>query len=726
MNKEVSTFDKKCHSLYDICFLVKYDPEMIKSYFKTYFNFIPKNDFSLLTFYNYFALPFYISEQTYNGFFHKKLCITRDDLVNVLTDFYFGNSEKRSELIFGILDNEQQGKLNINNVINVFNGFINVDKSFTNQAMLEDMGKDVIKAFFAGKEEMTVDEYKKTLQESNSDLFFLFYMFYRHYAFFAFTSVEHYKNKFYANSKVTKVVHEHSIKNTLIRSTVGDECVLCDTRAYSEKTHYFFILSPPSDALLDFLNKKFNYDFDVDSDLKELETFEGEFKELRACMQQVSDSFKNKKMLQMQKKLKTDTNLAYVYPRDFMTCGDDTKRLKGPTISKKSNNTVPHLYSKACVDVETLLTFKVEWLSGEVFSPYSIDIIANDVYIYNMDKQLKLLFPIQHLYIETNDPVVDNKRFPLSLYSELNNNLKQCVLYFMSVDEREHFITVIIQRTKYDTFDKTRFDNQTLIDSGSFGQIIQAYDKILQREVAIKLINKPRNNRETIKMIRNEQDICQFLQSARCDGIVEIFEINETKDSVYIIEELVKNGNLKDYLLLNRLSEKEKVTIIRQLATTIQFLHRNGIVHRDLKLENVLIDKTETNGVSQIQTKVIDFGLSTFFLGNPNMKDKYGTLLYLPPEIVLSHTYTKKLDIWDFGLIAYTVLNDGEHPFGKETEVQALLQKIIHRDVDYQHIDKKFHSMLNGCLQKESQRKDIEEIIAMIDQLGIVWRCCLW
>jgi serine/threonine protein kinase len=234
------------------------------------------------------------------------------------------------------------------------------------------------------------------------------------------------------------------------------------------------------------------------------------------------------------------------------------------------------------------------------------------------------------------------------------------------------------------------------------------------------LINKPRNNRETIKMIRNEQDICQFLQSARCDGIVEIFEINETKDSVYIIEELIKNGNLKDYLLLNRLTEKEKVIIIKQLATTIQFLHKNGIVHRDLKLENVLIDTTQTNGVWSIQTKVIDFGLSTFFLGNPNMKDKYGTLLYLPPEIVLSHTYTKKLDIWDFGLIAFTILNDGEHPFGKETEVQTLLQKIIHRDVDYQHIDKKFHAMLNACLQKESQRKDIDEIITMIDELGIV------
>ena len=102
------------------------------------------------------------------------------------------------------------------------------------------------------------------------------------------------------------------------------------------------------------------------------------------------------------------------------------------------------------------------------------------------------------------------------------------------------------------------------------------------------------------------------------------------------------------------------------------------------------------------------------------MKDKYGTLLYLPPEIVLNHSYTKKLDIWDFGIIAFTILNDGEHPFAKETEVQDLLQKIINKDVDYKHIDHKFHPILNGCLQKENQRKDIDEIIEMINNLDVV------
>ena len=124
-------------------------------------------------------------------------------------------------------------------------------------------------------------------------------------------------------------------------------------------------------------------------------------------------------------------------------------------------------------------------------------------------------------------------------------------MFFDNFDDRENFLNLIIHRTKFDTFDKTRFDNQMKIDNGSFGQIIKAYDKILKREVAIKLINKPRGNKETIKMIRNEQDICQFLQKEHFKGIIEIFEINETKDNVYIIEELIHNGNLKEYLLLN-------------------------------------------------------------------------------------------------------------------------------------------------------------------------------
>ena len=727
MSKEVySALNKRSNSLYDVCFDKKEDPEMVKSYFKTYFNLISKQDFSLLTFYNYVDLPYYLCEQTYNGFFHKNISTSKDDLINILTEFYFGNSEKRSDLVFAILDTEQNGKLHINNVISMFNGFINVDRSFSCQSVLEDIGKDVIRLFFSGKEQLTFDEYKKTLQESNSDLFYLFYMFYRHYAFFSFSSIEHFKNKFHVSKNNTKT------KELVVNRGTNEDCSCTgDTRTFSNKTNVFFILSPPSDTLLDFFNKKFNYDFEIDCDLRDLDTFEGELNDIRACLSNI-----NNNNIFTHKKLRTNKSLVSVYPRDFIGSNYD-KFFKAHAPSKRSNNTVPHLYMKALIDNESLRTFKVEWLSGDNYLPYNIDIIANDVYIYNKDKQLKLLFPIQHLYIETtniaghvDDNSDDNsnddnddaqiKRFPISLYSELNNNLKQCILFFDNFDDRENFLNLIIQRTKFDTFDKTRFDNQTKIDNGSFGQIIKAYDKILKREVAIKLINKPRGNRETIKMIRNEQDICQFLQKEHFKGIIEIFEINETKDNVYIIEELIHNGNLKEYLLLNHLDEKEKITIMKQLALSIQFLHKNGIVHRDLKLENILIDKRIINDNVVLQTKINDFGLSTFFLGNHKMKDKYGTLLYLPPEIVLNHSYTKKLDIWDFGIIAFTILNDGEHPFAKETEVQDLLQKIINKDIDYKHIDNKFHPILNGCLQKENQRKDIDEIIEMINSLDVV------
>ena len=70
---------------------------------------------------------------------------------------------------------------------------------------------------------------------------------------------------------------------------------------------------------------------------------------------------------------------------------DFDKFLREHTGSKRSNNTVPRLYTKALIDMEALRTFTVEWLSGDNYLPYQIDIIANDVYIYNKDKHLKFI-----------------------------------------------------------------------------------------------------------------------------------------------------------------------------------------------------------------------------------------------------------------------------------------------------------------------------------------------
>ena len=128
-------------------------------------------------------------------------------------------------------------------------------------------------------------------------------------------------------------------------------------------------------------------------------------------------------------------------------------------------------------------------------------------------------------------------------------------------------------------------------------------------------------------------------------------------------------------------------------------------------MENILVDASH----SPIQTKIIDFGLSKMFTINESMEEKYGTLLYLPPEIVLNNKYSYKIDIWLFGIITYTVLNKGVHPFEEETEVEKLLQKIISRKFDFSIFPKKYQDILSVCLVREKERADMKTIIKMIE-----------
>lgn len=190
-------------------------------------------------------------------------------------------------------------------------------------------------------------------------------------------------------------------------------------------------------------------------------------------------------------------------------------------------------------------------------------------------------------------------------------------------------------------------------------------------------------------------------------GIIEIYDIFESKDMVYIIEEFIDGGNLKDYLIKNQTTFEEKDLIINQLIDAIYFLHSYYIVHRDLKLENILV----SHATKPIQIKIIDFGLSKIFTINEKMHEKYGTLLYLPPEIVLNDQYSSKIDIWLFGIIIYTILNKGVHPFSDETEVEHLLQKIISKQFNFDIFPEKYKELLKVCLVKEKDRADIKKII---------------
>ena len=118
-----------------------------------------------------------------------------------------------------------------------------------------------------------------------------------------------------------------------------------------------------------------------------------------------------------------------------------------------------------------------------------------------------------------------------------------------------------------------------------------------------------------------------------------------------------------------KLGEQRVKELGRQLAEGIAYLHSLGIVHRDLKLENIMLsDETDT-----AEPKIIDFGLSKMIGPNEKSKDPFGTLGYVAPEILLRKPYSFSCDVWSFGCVVYAMLS-GALPFDSKDSASIIDQ----------------------------------------------------
>ena len=144
----------------------------------------------------------------------------------------------------------------------------------------------------------------------------------------------------------------------------------------------------------------------------------------------------------------------------------------------------------------------------------------------------------------------------------------------------------------------------------------------------------------------------------------------------YMLFEYVNGGQMLDYIISHgRLKEKVARKFGRQIASSLDYCHKNSIVHRDLKIENILISKTG-------DIKIIDFGLSNLFSPRSQLKTFCGSLYFAAPELLNAKMYTgPEVDIWSFGIVLY-VLVCGKVPFDDQSMPQ-LHAKIKKGVVDY-------------------------------------------
>lgn len=213
---------------------------------------------------------------------------------------------------------------------------------------------------------------------------------------------------------------------------------------------------------------------------------------------------------------------------------------------------------------------------------------------------------------------------------------------------------------------KHRYEFLETLGKGTYGKVKKARERS-GRLVAIKSIRKEK--------IKDEQDLVHIrreieIMSAICHPhIITIYEVFENKDKIVIVMEYASRGDLYDYICDKKsISEREARHFFRQIVSAVHYCHQNGIVHRDLKLENILLD-----GGGNV--KIADFGLSNLYHGDQYLQTFCGSPLYASPEIVNGRPYRgPEVDTWSLGVLLYTMVH-GTMPFDSQNH-KTLVQQI--------------------------------------------------
>ncbi|CAD8193893.1 unnamed protein product [Paramecium octaurelia] len=200
---------------------------------------------------------------------------------------------------------------------------------------------------------------------------------------------------------------------------------------------------------------------------------------------------------------------------------------------------------------------------------------------------------------------------------------------------------------------------------------------------------------------------CEILKQVNSPFILTLYEIIQLDEQLILITELLRSGSL--YKLLKekvRIQECEASGIIQRVALGLQAVHSLGYVHRDIKLENILIDKD--------QIKIIDFGFAEQ-INREFLTSGQGTLGYMAPEIFTHKPYTELGDVFSLGVVYYILLT-GKPPFkglNQENVVRANKQcEIDFSEYCFVNVSQKTIQLVKGMLQKNpKQRSSLNEVL---------------
>ncbi|WFD43122.1 hypothetical protein MPSI1_001775 [Malassezia psittaci] len=239
---------------------------------------------------------------------------------------------------------------------------------------------------------------------------------------------------------------------------------------------------------------------------------------------------------------------------------------------------------------------------------------------------------------------------------------------------------------------------QRIIGEGSFGKVRLATHRLTNSRVAVKQIPK--------KHVASLTREIHHHRRLHHPNVLQLYEVIQSESYIWMVTELCAGGELYDYVVdRGHLVESEARDFFGHLCLAVAYIHGRGIVHRDLKLENILLDADN-------RIKLSDFGFTREYEPHQFLRTRCGTTAYAAPEMLSGSRYLgPEVDIWSLGVILYVLLC-GFLPFDDDNE--ATMQWKINNEPLYipEHLSDESQNLLSWILQKDfSRRPTIRQIL---------------